>query len=132
MSIWSLLDFSYNDLGGKHSWRSSWPALASLRFYLNMSWNNFQGHLPGEVSKIVNAQAIDISGNRLDGMIPAALANCMALEHLNLSHNALEGLIPDTLGKLQNLESMDLSFNFLSGSIPTCPSQKDKSTSLLE
>ncbi|KAH9323019.1 hypothetical protein KI387_017658 [Taxus chinensis] len=112
-----LVDFSHNDLVGNIP-REFMASLVNLQFYLNLSWNKLQGHLPGEISQIVSAQTIDISGNKLDGMIPAALADCIALEHLNLSHNSIEGPIPDALGKLQNLESIDLSFNFLSGTIP--------------
>ncbi|GLJ28905.1 hypothetical protein SUGI_0570010, partial [Cryptomeria japonica] len=73
--------------------------------------------IPHEMSKIVMAQAIDISGNRLTGVIPDSLGDCTALEHLNLSHNASEGPIPDSLSKLKNLQEMDLSFNNLSGRI---------------
>ncbi|GLJ17560.1 hypothetical protein SUGI_0305400 [Cryptomeria japonica] len=112
-----LLDISYHKLGGRIP-RGVIASLKNLQFYLNLSSNSLQGFLPQEMSKIVMAQAIDISRNRLTGVIPKTLGGCTALEHLNLSHNAFEGPIPDSLSKLQNLQEMDLSANFLSGSIP--------------
>ncbi|GLJ28664.1 hypothetical protein SUGI_0564880 [Cryptomeria japonica] len=112
-----LLDLSYNKLGGRIP-REVTASLTNLQFYLNLSWNSLEGSLPQEMSKIVTAQAIDISGNRLTGVIPISVGDCTALEHLNLFHNSFEGTIPDSLSKLKNLQQLDLSFNNLSGQIP--------------
>ncbi|GLJ28877.1 hypothetical protein SUGI_0569150 [Cryptomeria japonica] len=112
-----LLDLSHNKLGGRIP-SEVIASLENLQFYLNLSWNSLQGPLPRKMSKIVMAQAIDLSGNQLTGVIPISLGDCTALERLNLSHNAFVGPIPYTLSKLKNLQEMDLSFNNLSGQIP--------------
>ncbi|KAH9317448.1 hypothetical protein KI387_019217, partial [Taxus chinensis] len=85
---------------------------------IDVSHNLLDGPIPGEISKIVSAQEIEISSNRLHGEIPSVLENCLALEYLNLSNNALTGLIPNAISKLQYMEIVDLSSNFLSGAIP--------------
>ncbi|GLJ28343.1 hypothetical protein SUGI_0557080 [Cryptomeria japonica] len=112
-----LLDLSYNQIEGRIP-REVIASLKNLQFYLNLSWNSLQGSLPQEMSKIVMAQAIDVSGNQLTGVIPFSLGDCTNLEHLNLSHNAFVGPIPDSLSKLKNLQEMDFSLNNLSGQIP--------------
>ncbi|KAH9317498.1 hypothetical protein KI387_019267 [Taxus chinensis] len=112
-----LVDFSHNELEGNIPGEFL-TSLKNIQFYLNLSWNVFEGPLPKEISTIVSAQAIDISGNKLGEEIPGILGNCIALEHLNLSHNSFSGPIPDALGKLKYLQDIDLSSNFLSGAIP--------------
>ncbi|GLJ28662.1 hypothetical protein SUGI_0564860 [Cryptomeria japonica] len=112
-----LLDLSHNKLGGSIP-REVIVSLKNLQFYLNLSCNSLRGSLPQEMSKIVMAQAIDISGNQLTGVIPISLGDCTALERLNLSHNAFQGPIPYSLSKLKNLQEIDISFNKLSGHIP--------------
>ncbi|XP_059077152.1 probable LRR receptor-like serine/threonine-protein kinase At3g47570 [Cryptomeria japonica] len=123
-----LLDLSHNQLSGKIP--DSLCSSQQLRrlFLALLLWRNVRSwssltyltirSLPQEMSKIVMAQAIDISGNQLTGVIPYSLGDCIAIEYLNLSHNAFEGTIPDSLSKLKNLQEMDLSFNNLSGQIP--------------
>eukprot|EP00253_Pinus_taeda_P001201 PITA_01201 len=111
-----LLDLSYNRLNG--SIPQEIAKLSNLQFYLNLSWNFLEGPLPAVISKIVMAQAIDISANQLSGLIPAMLGNCIALQSLNLSRNVFQGSIPNSLGNLQNLIILDLSLNSLSGTIP--------------
>ncbi|MBA0824272.1 hypothetical protein Goarm_020950, partial [Gossypium armourianum] len=62
--------------------------------------------------------SIDISYNNFEGPIPGVFGKFKELLGLNFSHNAFTGSIPSFFGKLQQLESLDLSSNSQRGEIP--------------
>ncbi|KDO38018.1 hypothetical protein CISIN_1g042884mg, partial [Citrus sinensis] len=105
---------------------------------LDVSNNNFQGHIPLEIGDILpNLISFNISMNALDGSIPSSFGNINLLKILDLSNNQLTGEIPEHLavgcvyldflalsnnsleGKVLSLLSgLDLSCNKLIGHIP--------------
>ncbi|KAH0928862.1 LOW QUALITY PROTEIN: hypothetical protein HID58_014589 [Brassica napus] len=92
-------------------------------FFLNISANQFQGHVPEWLWRLPGLgfriyKTIDVSGNRLEGDIPQSIGLLKELIMLNMSNNAFTGHIPPSLSNLTNLQSLDLSQNRLSGTIP--------------
>ncbi|KDO40879.1 hypothetical protein CISIN_1g001036mg [Citrus sinensis] len=89
-----------------------------LRF-LDVSNNNFQGHIPVEIGDILPSLVyFNISMNALDGSIPSSFGNVIFLQFLDLSNNKLTGEIPDHLAMCcVNLEFLSLSNNSLKGHI---------------
>ena len=61
---------------------------------------------------------LDLSDEELDGAIPGELGDLYELTELDLSDNSLTGDIPSELGWLYNLEEVSLSGNTLTGCIP--------------
>ncbi|KAG7588356.1 Leucine-rich repeat [Arabidopsis suecica] len=61
---------------------------------------------------------LDLSSNEFSGHIPRELGDLQRIRALNLSHNSLSGIIPESFSNLTDIESLDLSFNMLHGPIP--------------
>jgi len=68
---------------------------------------------------LVKLHVLDLSWNNFSGPIPYELSDMSSLEVLNLAHNNLNGSIPSSLTKLNFLSKFDVSYNNLSGAIPT-------------
>ncbi|KDO37003.1 hypothetical protein CISIN_1g039327mg, partial [Citrus sinensis] len=87
-----------------------------LRF-LDVSNNNFQGHIPVEIGDILPSLfSFNISTNALHGSIPSSFGNMNFLRILDLSSNQLTGEIPERLAVgCVNLEFLALSNNNLKG-----------------
>ncbi|KAH9687640.1 Receptor-like protein 13 [Citrus sinensis] len=84
---------------------------------LDVSNNNFQGHIPVEIGDILpRLISFNISMNALDGSIPSSFGNMNLLQILDLSNNQLTGEIPEHLAiGCVNLEFLALSNNSLKG-----------------
>ncbi|KAH9753632.1 Receptor-like protein 13 [Citrus sinensis] len=84
---------------------------------LDVSNNNFQGHIPVEIGDILpRLISFNISMNALDGSIPSSFGNMNLLQILDLSNNQLTGEIPEHLAMgCVNLEFLALSNNSLKG-----------------
>lgn len=74
--------------------------------------------LPG-FGRLVKLHVLDLSCNNFSGHIPDELSNMSSLEVLNLAHNDLNGSIPSSLTKLNFLSEFDVSYNNLVGDVPT-------------
>ncbi|KAM0824677.1 hypothetical protein ACQ4PT_070034 [Festuca glaucescens] len=74
--------------------------------------------LPG-LGYLVDLHVLDLSWNNFSGRIPDELSNMSSLEVLNFAHNDLDGSIPSSLTKLNFLSKFDVSYNKLTGDIPT-------------
>ncbi|KAK1571336.1 hypothetical protein Q3G72_015299 [Acer saccharum] len=76
---------------------------------LDLSENNFEGHLPPCVNNLTILRALDLSSNQLTGNIPSI--NLMqSLEYLSLQDNNFEGLFSfSSLVNLSKLEIFELS-----------------------
>uniref|UniRef100_A0ACD5Z0U9 Uncharacterized protein n=1 Tax=Avena sativa TaxID=4498 RepID=A0ACD5Z0U9_AVESA len=68
--------------------------------------------------RLVKLHVLDLSWNNFSGGIPDELSNMSSLEVLNLAHNDLNGSIPSSLTELNFLSQFDVSFNNLTGDIP--------------
>ncbi|KAI3458541.1 hypothetical protein Pfo_015204 [Paulownia fortunei] len=85
---------------------------------LDLSSNNFQGHIPESLSHLSSLRLLNLSHNSISGSIPPAIGHLTKLEQLDLSSNQLTGGIPWTLTNLTFLEVLNLSHNQLVGRIP--------------
>lgn len=109
---------------------------------INLSGNDLDGTLPGDISKIGSLLSINLATNRFSGPIPTSWATLPHLTSLDLSENKLEGTIPVLAsnsiefyllshnkltggildkfgGNSENTRIFDVSYNQLTGSIPS-------------
>ncbi|KAF4392650.1 hypothetical protein F8388_003070 [Cannabis sativa] len=85
---------------------------------LDLTFNNFSGPLPVEISKMRSLELLLFAYNGFNGTIPMEFGNIPRLQALDLSFNKLSGSIPTTFGKLNSLLWLMLANNSLTGSIP--------------
>lgn len=110
----TALNLSDLGLGGSIS-----PYLGNLSFlvYLDISYNNFHGHLPNELGHLRRLKFISFNYNELSGSFPSWIGVLTKLKKLSLRNNSFTGLIPNSLFNLSKLEGLDLRFNNIDGSI---------------
>ncbi|CAA6657458.1 unnamed protein product [Spirodela intermedia] len=85
---------------------------------LDLSFNNFSGQLPVEITQMPQLKFLILAYNNFSGVIPTDFGNMTTLQALDLSHNMLSGPIPPSVGKLTSLLWLTLADNSLSGQIP--------------
>lgn len=71
----------------------------------------FGGHIPKEISKLVNLFLLYLNNNNFIGGIPPELGNMVSLQYLDLESNNLNGTSPKEIGKLVNLNLLYLNNN---------------------
>ncbi|KAK9008164.1 hypothetical protein V6N11_075066 [Hibiscus sabdariffa] len=111
----SRLDLSYNDFSGGLPVEIS--RMLGLEFLI-LAYNHFTGDIPFEYGDLSNLQALDLSFNGLSGSIPPSLGNFRSLLWLMLANNSLTGEIPRELGNCTSLLWLNLANNQLSGEFP--------------
>eukprot|EP00249_Psilotum_nudum_P001357 c13803_g1_i1 orf=3-674(-) len=94
---------------------SPWLGNLTALQVLNLSDNKFYGFIPGEISKLMNLEVVDLSMNNLSGPI-SFVADLQQLRFFNASSNLLEGLLP-TFRNLISLEDFSVKNNSLEGPI---------------
>ncbi|XP_020216023.1 probable LRR receptor-like serine/threonine-protein kinase At1g74360 [Cajanus cajan] len=114
-NIWRL-DLSYNNFSGPLPVDIS--QMSSLKF-LMLSYNQFNGSIPPQFGNMTQLQALDIAFNNLTGPIPSSLGNLSSLLWLMLANNSLSGEIPPELGNCSSLLWLNLANNKLSGNLPS-------------
>ncbi|KAL3747881.1 hypothetical protein ACJRO7_016663 [Eucalyptus globulus] len=82
---------------------------------IDVSNNNFNGHLPNQFGNFKDLEILDLSWNSISGPIPTNVGQLLSLRELQLSSNKLSGNIPESIGQLSNLEVMDIGDNQLDG-----------------
>ncbi|XP_021761567.1 probable LRR receptor-like serine/threonine-protein kinase At1g74360 [Chenopodium quinoa] len=110
------LDLSYNNFSGPLPVQIS--KMVSLQF-LDFAYNNFTGKIPSEYGSLNQLLALDLSFNRLTGSIPPSLGKLTSLLWLMLANNSLTGEIPPELGNCSSLLWLNLANNKLYGKLPT-------------
>ncbi|CDY36294.1 BnaA01g31240D [Brassica napus] len=114
------LDLSSRNLGGQLHSVSSLQTLNYLTT-LDLSGNDFSGHIPSSIGDLSNLTFLDLSDNRFSGQIPSipsVIGNLSHLTHLDLSVNHLSGQIPSVIGNLSHLTHLVFQSNQISGQIP--------------
>ncbi|XP_003570988.2 receptor-like protein EIX2 [Brachypodium distachyon] len=124
-----------------------WNVFSKVR-YLDISFNQISGRLPGTLKFMTSAQRLDLSSNSLTGLLPQ-LPEFLTV--LDISNNSLSGPLPQDFGapmiqefrlfanringqiptyicQLQYLVVLDLSENLLTGELPQCSKQKMNTT----
>ncbi|KAB1204968.1 Receptor-like protein 12 [Morella rubra] len=110
------LNMSWNQLHGKVPGLSS-PKVAAITNNIDLSHNLFEGSIPPFPS---NVGAIFLSSNRFSGSISFLCALTKGLLNaLELSNNMLSGDLPDCWIHFKQLCVLSLSNNDLSGEIPS-------------
>ncbi|XP_051195024.1 receptor-like protein 2 [Lolium perenne] len=86
---------------------------------LDLSINNFTGHIPEKIGQLKGLTFLYLGSNKLSGEIPEAICTLTNLQVLDLSSNHLTGTIPAELNNLHFLSNFSISNNDLEGPIPT-------------
>jgi Leucine-rich repeat (LRR) protein len=111
----SRLDLSYNNFSGPLPVELS--QMPNLK-YLFLAANQFVGNIPSEYGNLPSLQAIDLSYNKLNGSIPTSFGRLTSLLWLMLANNSLTGEIPQSLGNCSSLLWFNVANNQLIGRIP--------------
>ncbi|CAN6921475.1 unnamed protein product [Brassica oleracea] len=111
------LDLSSSNLGGQLHSVSSLQTLSYLTT-LDLSGNDFSGHIPSSIGDLSNLTFLDLSDNHFSGQIPSAIGNLSHLTNLGLSYNQISGQIPSVIGSLSHLTHLVFQSNQISGQIP--------------
>ncbi|KAJ1406274.1 Serine/threonine-protein kinase, active site [Sesbania bispinosa] len=112
----SRLELSFNNFSGPLPAEIS--QMSGLTF-LSLSSNQFSGPIPSELGKLTHLLGLDLSSNSFSGPIPPSLGNLSSLLWLMLAHNSLTGEIPPELGNCSSLLWLNLANNKLSGKFPS-------------
>lgn len=103
------------------TWRGQeykFDRILGLLRLIDLSSNRLTGHIPMQLTDLVELKQLNLSRNNLSGTIPDSIRR-LKLDSLDLSRNQLCGEIPMGLAYIFSLAYMDLSYNRLSGTIPT-------------
>ncbi|KAA8521109.1 hypothetical protein F0562_011738 [Nyssa sinensis] len=95
----------------------TWP-VCRLSGYIYIENNKLSGHIPNNVGKMTQLDALSLEGNRFSGMIPSSISELTQLTQLKLGGNLLTGMVPDGIRQLKNLTFLSLERNLLSGTLP--------------
>ncbi|XP_027170527.1 receptor kinase-like protein Xa21 [Coffea eugenioides] len=74
-----------------------------------MSWNNFQGELPHELTHLRRLRVLNLTDNKLGGSIPSWVGSLQKLHYFSLKNNSFAGSIPPSISNMSNLERLILS-----------------------
>ncbi|MBA0706573.1 hypothetical protein Golax_018675 [Gossypium laxum] len=91
--------------------------ISDLRF-LNISNNQFNGHLDWNYASISNLEVFDAYNNNFTAVLPVGVVGLKKLRYLDLGGNYFYGTIPPSYGTLVGLEYLSLAGNDLNGKIP--------------
>ncbi|KAK4358447.1 hypothetical protein RND71_020676 [Anisodus tanguticus] len=117
MSRLTTLDLSFNIFNGTIP--GAVGQLSELK-HLQLRGNNFEGSIPWEIGNLSNLETLDISEMEIFELatIPEELGKLKDLKELRIIQLKLIGHIPETFSSLSSIEYMDLSINSLNGSLP--------------
>ncbi|ESR55802.1 hypothetical protein CICLE_v10024481mg [Citrus x clementina] len=101
-----------------NNWSISYPT-CSWAVSLDISENNFHGHLPKELGQLRRLRVVSFAYNKLSGSFPSWIGILSKLRILSLDNNSFTGPIPNSLFNLSRLEDLRALFNFIGGNIPS-------------
>ncbi|KAK1439731.1 hypothetical protein QVD17_05551 [Tagetes erecta] len=114
----STFDFPYSMTLTNKGVKIEYPHILNILIAIDLSSNNFKGHIPESLNDLHGLQSVNLSNNHFTGCVLPSLGNLRNLESLDLSQNELAGEIPHELLQLNFLSILNVSFNHLHGSIP--------------
>ncbi|KAI3748951.1 hypothetical protein L6452_12413 [Arctium lappa] len=94
-------------------------SILGLVMMIDLSSNNFVGHIPSELTVLRELKSLNLSRNQLTGRIPEKIGNMKSLESLDISLNNLSGELPTSLSSLSFLSNFNVSNNNFTGRIPS-------------
>ncbi|XLR70394.1 hypothetical protein S83_021066 [Arachis hypogaea] len=83
--------------------------------YLNLSGNDFGGHLTNQLEMFKNLESLSLFNNLITGEIPQSLAKLQSLRYMTLTKNQLSGNPFKTLGLFPKLLSLSIDDNLFQG-----------------
>ncbi|BBN03281.1 hypothetical protein MPTK1_2g22270 [Marchantia polymorpha subsp. ruderalis] len=105
------VDLHGNNFSGKL------PSLAAGLLRLDFSSNSFSGPVPG-LNDVQSLEYLDLSFNQFEGGLPPDISLQSSLKRLGLADNQLSGSVP-SLSAMVSLEYLDLSSNLFTGAFPS-------------
>ncbi|XP_027357255.1 receptor-like protein EIX2 [Abrus precatorius] len=110
------VDISSNKLDRMISVGKEWSSIMPRLEFLNLSNNQINGSLPGNMGHIMpNLHTLILKSNQISGSIPVSLCQVM-IGYLELSNNNLSGEIPNCGN--HNLFHLNLANNQINGTLP--------------
>ncbi|KAI3748949.1 hypothetical protein L6452_12411 [Arctium lappa] len=94
-------------------------SILGLVMMIDLSSNNFVGHIPSELTVLQELKSLNLSRNQLTGRIPEKIGDMKSLESFDLSMNKLSGELPMSLSSLSFLSNFNASNNNFTGRIPS-------------
>ncbi|CAI9778137.1 unnamed protein product [Fraxinus pennsylvanica] len=98
----------------------------SLQIALNLSFNLFEGQIPGILSRLTGLEVLDLSNNRFSGEIPEFLTKMQTLTRLVLANNQLSGMVPQ-FGKFVDVNTTGNNVMYSTQNLPPASQRKRKS-----
>lgn len=77
----------------------------------DLQFANLNGHIPEDITKLVDLEYVNIGYNYVDGVLPQGLSKMKYLVELTLNGNFLSGPLPVDIDKLAKKVDIDLSQN---------------------
>jgi Leucine-rich repeat (LRR) protein len=137
MSRLSVLDLSFNRLQGSipipvtpmpgkvldysnNNFSSIVPNFGRYirSFYLNLSKNKLNGHVPSSICSASQLNILDLSYNSFSGSIPSCLIERGNLAVLKLRENQINGTLPENIAQECKFQTLDLNGNQIQGRLP--------------
>ncbi|XP_047042841.1 receptor like protein 22-like [Lolium rigidum] len=87
-------------------------------FYLNLSKNKLNGHVPSSICGASELNIMDLSYNNFSGSIPSCLIERGSLAVLKLRENKINGTLPENIREECKLQTLDLNGNQIQGRLP--------------
>uniref|UniRef100_A0A7N0V420 Protein kinase domain-containing protein n=1 Tax=Kalanchoe fedtschenkoi TaxID=63787 RepID=A0A7N0V420_KALFE len=110
-----VIDLSYNQFSGHIS---QVPFKWSNLIYLDLSDNHLSGEIFHDLDHSSNMKHLNLAHNRFSRQKFPSIGHLFKLEYLNLSATGLMSIIPVEVSRLSRLSTLDLSDNHLQGQIP--------------
>jgi hypothetical protein len=86
--------------------------------YRNLSFNNFGGEIPSNMSHAQSLSQLHLQQNQFSSSLPSSMGYLHNLTELDISSNMLQGHVPTEFGSLSRITLLNLSYNMMSGDIP--------------
>ncbi|XP_044952760.1 receptor like protein 22-like [Hordeum vulgare subsp. vulgare] len=87
-------------------------------FYLDLSKNKLNGHVPSSICRASHLNILDLSYNNFSGSLPSCLIGNGKLAVLKLRENQFSGTLPENITEECKFRTIDLNRNQIEGELP--------------